>query len=83
MILEQRLERLEKHNRCLTTVLTMMAVCAVRMMTATGAKTGIFDTVEARIIFVMNDAGRVAVVLGADCVATASSQRSQRRAKIW
>ena len=57
----------------------MMAVCAVRMMTATGAKTGIFDTVEARIIFVMNDAGRVAVVLGADdggdgFVATQSAQ---------
>ena len=81
MTLEQRLERLEKHNRCLTTVLAMMtvAVCAAVNMAAIGARTSTFDTVEARTIFVMNDAGRVAVVLGANgsgdgLVATQSAQ---------
>ena len=44
---EQRLERLEKHNRRLTAALTLMAVamCAVVTMAATGEKHGVFDTV--------------------------------------
>ena len=44
----------------------VVAVCAAVTIAATGARTDIFDTMEARTIFVMNDAGRVAVVLGAN-----------------
>ena len=49
---EQRLERLERHNRRLTTALTLMAVamCAVVTVAATGMKRGDFDVVTARRI---------------------------------
>ena len=54
---EQRLDRLEKHNKRLTTALTMIAVamCAGVTVAATGNKDGRFDTVTARQIFVTND----------------------------
>ena len=40
-------------------------MCAVVTMAATGEKDGEFDTVVARTILVKNDAGKVAVALGA------------------
>lgn len=63
---EQRLERLEKHNRRLTTALTMtvVAMCAVVTMAATGMKRGDFDVVTAQAIFVINEAGMPVVGLG-------------------
>jgi len=65
---EQRLERLEKHNRRLTTALTLMAVamCAAVTVAATGEKYGKFDMLVARTIFVNNDEGRPVVALGAN-----------------
>ena len=65
---EQRLERLEKHNRRLTTALTLMAVamCAMVTVAATGEKHGRFDMVSARGIYVTNDAGKVVVGLDAN-----------------
>ena len=68
MTLEQRLERLEKHNRRLTTALTLtvVAMCAVVTMAAAELKDGYFDEVVARNIWVMNDAGEFVVSLGAD-----------------
>ena len=67
---EQRLERLEKHNKRLTTALTVIAVamCAVVIAAATGEKVDKFDTVTARTIFVQNDAGDNVVFLGANIV---------------
>ena len=63
---EQRLERLEKHNKRLTTALTLMAVamCAVVTVAATGMKRGDFDVVTAQAIFVINEAGIPVVGLG-------------------
>jgi hypothetical protein len=67
MTVEQRLEQVEQQNqkiqrtnKRLTVALTMMAVvvCAVVTMAATGDKDGEFDTVVARSIYVMNDAGK-------------------------
>ena len=64
---EQRLERLEKHNKRLTTALTMtvVAMAAVVTMAATGDKVGEFDMVMARAIVLKNDDGMPVVVLGA------------------
>ncbi|MDB4698971.1 hypothetical protein OAF45_02395 [Candidatus Latescibacteria bacterium] len=66
MTIEQRLGQLEKRNKRLTVALTMMAVvvCAVVTMAATGLKDGHFDTVTARTIYVLNDAGDLVVGLG-------------------
>jgi hypothetical protein len=67
MTVEQRLEQLEKRNKRLTVVLTMMAVtiCAVVTMAATGEKNGEFDMVVARTIAVTNNAGdKILVVWG-------------------
>ena len=73
MTVEQRLEQLEKRNKRLTVALTLMAVtmCAVVMMAATGDKIGKFDTVMAdtvvaRHIAVLNEAGTVLVGWGAN-----------------
>ena len=68
MTVEQRLDQLEKRNKRLTVALTMMAVvvCAVVTMAATGEKDGYFDTVVARHINVVNDAGDFVVTLGAN-----------------
>ena len=64
---EQRLERLEKHNRRLMTALTLMAVamCAVVTAAATGGKDGDFEMLTARMIFVKNDAGKFVISLAA------------------
>ena len=51
---EQRVERLEKHNRRLTVV----AMCAVLTVAVTGEKHGVFDSVVARDIYVANAEGR-------------------------
>ena len=66
---EQRLERVEKHNRRLTTALTLtvVAMCAAVTVAATGeqlvskAKYGAFDEVAARRVYVTNDAGEFVV----------------------
>jgi hypothetical protein len=65
MTVEQRLDQLEKRNKRLTVALTMtvVAMCAVVTMAATGLKDGDFDTVTARTIFVTNDAGMPVVGL--------------------
>ena len=70
MTLEQRLEQLEKHNKRLTTALTLtvVAMCAAATVAATGEKVDKFDTVTARTIFVENDAGYTIVFLGANIV---------------
>ena len=52
---EQRLERLEKHNKRLTTALTMtvVAMCAVVTVAATGEKDAFvekFDVIKTRSI---------------------------------
>jgi len=64
---EQRLDQLEKRNKRLTVALTMtvVAMCAVVTMAATGLKDGHFDKVVARHIFVTNEAGQIIVALGA------------------
>jgi hypothetical protein len=66
MTVEQRLDQLEKHNKRLTVALSMtvVAMCAVVTMAATGEKDGYFDTVVARYIRVTNDAGEIVVSLG-------------------
>ena len=63
MTVEQRLEQLEKRNKRLTVALTMtvVAMCAVVTMAATGEKYSEFDIVKARHIFVTNDAGDIGV----------------------
>ena len=63
---EDRLERLEKHNRRLTTALTLMAVamCAVVTMAAAELKNAEFDTVTARYILVKNHAGDDVISMG-------------------
>ena len=65
MTIEQRLERLEKHNKRLTAALTLMAVamCALVTVAATGENDGRFDAVTARTIWVENDAGDTVVFL--------------------
>ena len=65
---EDRLERLEKPNRRLTTALTLMAVAMAAVVTvaATGEKRGEFDTVVARRIYVTNDAGKSVISLDAN-----------------
>jgi hypothetical protein len=70
MTIEQRMDQLEKRNKRLTVGLTRMAVamCAVVTMAATGEKRGDFDTVQARHIWVTNDAGDMVVALGANDV---------------
>jgi len=66
--LERKTQRLEKRNKRLTVALTMMvvAMAAVVTMAATGDKDAEFDTVRARNIFLINDAGSGVVILGAD-----------------
>jgi len=66
MTVEQRLDQLEKRNKRLTVALTMtvVAMAAVVTVAARGEKDGRFDTVVARRIFVLNDAGKVVVGLG-------------------
>ena len=68
MTIEQRLYQLEKRNKRLTIALTMTVVemCAVVTMAATGEKYSEFDIVKARHIFVTNDAGDIVVGLGAN-----------------
>jgi hypothetical protein len=68
MTLEQRVDPLEKRNKRLTVALTMtvVAMCAVVTMAATGEKYSGFDTVVARHIAVVNDAGEIVVSLGAN-----------------
>jgi len=65
---EQRLEQLEKRNKRLMVALTMtvVAMSAVVTVAATGEKDGHFDTVTARSIWVMNDAGGMVISLGAN-----------------
>ena len=67
MTVEQRLDQLEKRNKRLTVALTMtvVAMCAVVTMAATGDKDGDFDTVTARRVYVKNAAGDLVVRLGA------------------
>ena len=64
--IEERLDQLEKRNKCLTAALAVMAVaiCAVVTMAATGEKRGDFDVVTAKHIFVENAAGQIVVYLG-------------------
>ena len=62
MTVEQRLQQLEKRNKRLTVALTMTVVT----MAATGEKYSGFDTVVARHIAVVNDAGEIVVSLGAN-----------------
>ena len=59
---------LEKRNKRLTVALTLMtvAVYAAVTMAMTGAKVGKFDIVEARTIWVKNDAGQIVVMLDAN-----------------
>ena len=66
--LERKTQRLEKRNKRLTVALTMtvVAMCAVATMAATGDKDGHFDSVTARHIFVRNEAGKIVVSLGAN-----------------
>ena len=68
MTVEQRLDQLEKRNRRLTVGLTMtvVTICAVVTMAATGDKVGDFDTVRAKNVFVENAimAQSVAVISG-------------------
>ena len=73
MTIEQRLEQVEQQNqkmqrtnKRLTVALTMtvVAMCAVVTMAATGEKDGDFDTVVARRIIVTNGAGIPLVMLG-------------------
>jgi len=68
MTVEHRLEQLEKRNKRLTVGLTMtvVAMCAVATMAATGEKYSGFDTVVARHIAVVNDEGEIVVSLGAN-----------------
>ena len=68
MTVEQRLEQLEKRNKRLAVALTLtvVAMCAVVTMAATGLKDGHFDTVTARHIWVTNDTGDTVVSLSAD-----------------
>ena len=70
---EQRLERLEKHNKRLTTPLTVMvvAMCAVLTMAATHDKESVFDSVAA---YTPDDPAWYAVVLS-----WLTSRRSPRR----
>jgi len=51
MTIEQRLDQLEKRNKRLTVALTMtvVAMCAVVTMAATGDKDGDFDVVTANL----------------------------------
>ena len=62
------MEQLEKRNKRLTIALTMtvVAMCAVVTMAATGDKVGDFDTVRAKNVFVENAimAQSVAVISG-------------------
>ena len=68
--IEERLDQLEKRNRRLTAALTVtvVAMCAVVTMAATGEKDGTFDVVTARHIAVTNSAGEALVTLGADFI---------------
>jgi hypothetical protein len=68
MTVEQRLDQLEKRNKRLTVALTMtvVAMCAVVTVAATGDKDGYFDTVQTRKIWVTNDAGDTVVSIGAN-----------------
>jgi hypothetical protein len=49
MTMEQRMDQLEKRNKRLTVALTMtvVAMCAVVTMAATGEKNGVVNTVTA------------------------------------
>jgi hypothetical protein len=68
MTMEQRMDQLEKRNKRLTVALTMtvVAICAVVTMAATGEKNGVFNMVTARHIWVTNDTGDTVVSLSAD-----------------
>ena len=96
MTIEQRLEqqnewivqqnqRIERKNKRLTKALTLMAVamCTVVTVAATGLKDGRFDTVMAKDILAMNDAGEIIVALSANDDGEGLSARCQRRAKTW
>ena len=67
MTLEQRLG---KHNKRLTTALTLMAVAMCAVVTVAAKyrveKEGLFEVVATRHINVMNDAGKVVVALSAN-----------------
>ena len=65
-ILQQN-QRIERKNKRLTAALTLtvVAMCAVVTVAATGEKNGTFDRVVARTIWVKNDAGEYVVILGA------------------
>lgn len=79
MTIEERLDQLEKRNKRLTAALTLMAVaiCAVVTVAATDDNIGRFDTVfadriyaktsiQAKWVFVTNNAGDSVLGLGAD-----------------
>ena len=65
MTVEQRLDQLEKRNKCLTAALTLMAVatCAVVTMAAT-IQRGDFDVIKAQAFYVTNDVGENLIYLG-------------------
>ena len=68
MTVEQRLDQLARRNKRLTVALTMtvVAMCAVVTMAATGEKRGDFDIVTARYINVKNETGDYVVRLRAN-----------------
>ena len=68
MTVEHRLVQLEKRNKRLTVALTMtvVAMCAVVTLAATGEKRGDFDVVTARYINVKNETGDYVVRLRAN-----------------
>ena len=67
MDIERRLEKLEKQNQHQRVALALLtvALCAIVVMGATEEKDGFFDTVTAKNIYVKNEAGEVAIGLGA------------------
>jgi hypothetical protein len=83
MTVEQRLEQLEKRNKRLTVALTMtvVAMCAVVTMAATGEKYSGFDTVVARHIAVVNEAGEVVVTLGTNAIGNGLVQTQSAKGK--
>ena len=81
---EQRLERLEKHNKRLTTALTLMAVamCTVVTMAADEIEEGYvtFDTVFAKRILLTND--YVGVVIDLDVARMEMVRLRRNRQKV-
>ena len=95
MTVEQRLEpveqqnqKIQRTNKRLTVALTMtvVAMCAVVTMAATGEKYSHFDTVVARHIFVTNDAGKIVVNLdtndGGDGLVVTQSAKGKELVKL-